>query len=138
MEFLTPDEAKVVADIKARCDALSSPPWAESIERSTGLQGVDAILKRLYARRIVDVAKPRRPRSRRRWVLVEGVEYRGVGASGSVQDGHDCGSEDDRRYSGSGVAGRDIGRESGQGPNPGRAQESDAGKTHEHREVKLA
>ena len=49
MEILTPEEARVVEEIRTRCAATFVPPPQDAIERSTGLVNVGDILKRLYA-----------------------------------------------------------------------------------------
>jgi len=139
VEILTPDEVRVVEEIRTRCATTFMPPHQEAIERSTGLSNVGDILKQLYARRIISVAHPRKPRSRRKWVLVEGVQYRvDVGASGSVQSGDEQRSGRDRSEAGPGVESGAVCCESHQRSSPGRTQGGGTEKTHGHREVEPA
>lgn len=66
-------------------------PRIEDIENDTGLHSTTAreIVERLYRDRIIEVARPRKPRSPRRWAIVEGSAAHLVRPNGHSSAGND-------------------------------------------------
>jgi len=85
---LTTQERTVLEAI-ARITAVTfRAPRLEDIENDTGLHSTArAIVERLYRDRIIEVARPRKPRSPRRWAIVEGVAQ-------VRSNGHACAGND--------------------------------------------
>ena len=65
------DQERTVLDVIYRQCGASRPPTIEDIARLSGIRDVDPIVKKLYSNRVIDIARPRKARSPRRWAPVE-------------------------------------------------------------------
>lgn len=67
-------QERIVLEAIARMTAVNfRAPRLEDIESDTGLNNARAVVEKLYRDRVIEVARPRKPRSPRRWAIVEGV-----------------------------------------------------------------